>query len=106
MANIKEFCGYRYNPDKNINLGNVMAPPYDTVTDSEIDELYKSNEYNVIRLSKGKAFENDTDADNCYTRAAAYLNQWIKDGILVKEEKPVLYLYEQRVKYNENGRNI
>ncbi len=101
MANIKEFCGYRYNPEKNINLGNVMAPPYDTVTGSEIDDLYKADEYNVIRLSKGKTSDGDSETDNCYTRAAAYLKQWIKDGILVKEEKPVLYLYEQRVKYNE-----
>ena len=55
MANIKAFRGYRYDPEKinNDNLGIVMAPPYDTVSDSEQNNYYSSNEYNIIRISKG-----------------------------------------------------
>lgn len=101
MANIKEFCGYRYNPEKNPRLGSVMAPPYDTVSDSEREDYYTADEHNIIRISKGKSFDTDTDENNCYTRAAENLQKWIKEGILIKEEKPVIYLYEQRVKYNE-----
>lgn len=101
MANIKEFYGYRYNPQKINDLGSVMAPPYDTISDSEREDYYTADEHNIIRISKGKSFDTDTDTDNCYTRAAKNLQDWIDEGILIKEEKPVLYLYEQRVKYNE-----
>lgn len=100
MANIKEFCGYRYNQEKKEKLGVVMAPPYDTVSDDEREDYYNADEHNVIRISKGKELSSDTESENCYTRAAKYLNSWIADDILIKEKEPAIYLYEQRVKYN------
>jgi len=101
MANIKAFKGYRYNTEKVENIGMAMVPPYDTISDEEQKEYYDAHEYNIIRVSKGMVFEGDTEGNNCYTRAAEYLNSWIKENILVREERRVVYLYEQRVKYNE-----
>lgn len=99
MANIKAFCGYRYNPQKIKNLGLVMAPPYDTVSDEERNDYLNADEHNIIRISKGLENPSDNDSNNVYTRAADYLNKWIEEQILVRDEKPALYLYEQRVKY-------
>lgn len=103
MAKITEFCGYRYNPKaiKDENLGLVMTPPYDTISSKEQQEYYNNEEHNIIRVSKGIINEDDTDEDNCYTRAKDYINEWIEKGVLKKEEEPVLYLYEQKVKYHE-----
>ena len=103
MAKIKAFQGYRFNPEKikNNNLGVVMAPPYDTVSESEQENYYSSSEYNIIRISKGLKKDSDTQDNNCYTRANEYLQKWIAEGILVQEPSPGIYLYEQRVKYNE-----
>lgn len=103
MANIKAFKGYRYNVNKieNDNLGVVMAPPYDTISDEEQLRFYDSNPYNIVRISKGKQNDGDNDTDNCYKRASSFLNDWIKNGILIQEEDEVIYLYEQRVKYND-----
>lgn len=99
MANIKAFCGYRYNPQKIKNLGLVMAPPYDTVSDEERNDYFEADEHNIIRISKGIENETDSSENNVYTRAADYLNKWIEERILVRDDKPALYLYEQRVKY-------
>lgn len=99
MANIKAFCGYRYNPEKIENLGRVMAPPYDTVSNEEIADYFSADEHNIIRISKGVETPNDSDTDNVYTRANEYLNKWISEQILVKDDKPAIYLYEQRVNY-------
>ena len=101
MANIKAFCGYRYNPDKIENLGLVMAPPYDTVSDEERIEYCNAEKHNIINISKGIETDSDTETNNVYTRAADYLNKWIEEQVLIKDEKPTLYLYEQRVKYKE-----
>ncbi len=101
MANIKAFHGYRYNTEKIQNIGSAMVPPYDTISDKEQKDYYEAHEHNIIRIAKGMTFDNDTETNNCYTRAADYLNSWIKEDVLVREEKPVVYLYEQRVKYNE-----
>ncbi|MDY3928514.1 MAG: DUF1015 domain-containing protein [Clostridia bacterium] len=103
MAKIKAFRGYRYNPEKidNTNLGVVMAPPYDTVSSSEQNNYYSSDEHNIIRISKGIKNDDDTEENNCYTRAADCLNKWTAEGVLKQEPESAIYLYEQRVKYNE-----
>lgn len=101
MANIKAFKGYRYNTKKVENVGLAMVPPYDTISDDEQKEYYNSHENNMIRISKGMIYEDDDETNNCYTRAAEYLDKWINEDILVREEKNVLYLYEERVEYND-----
>ena len=75
MANIKAFRGYRYNTDKIDNLGSVIS----------------------VRLFSGKKLESDTRQENTFTRAKNYLDKWIEDGILVRDEEPVIYMYEQTI---------
>ena len=99
MANIKAFCGYRYNSEKIENLGLVMAPPYDTVSDEECKEYCNADEHNIIKISKAIETDSDNETNNVYTRAGEYLNKWIEEQILIKDEKPAIYLYEQKVNY-------
>ena len=99
MVNIIPFEGYRFDKEKVGDLGSVMAPPYDTISTAEQEMLYDMSEYNVVRLHKGMRSEEDNEVENCFTRSAAYLQKWIQDGILKKEQKPALYLYQQEVIY-------
>ena len=101
MANIKAFNGYMYNPKKIDDLGMVMSPPYDSLTEENQQELYDRHDYNAIRLSKGKAYETDTASDNPSTRAKEYLEKWIKEDIIKKDAAPAIYLYEQVAEYNK-----
>ena len=61
------------------------------------DALYDKSEYNSVRLFSGKKFESDTREENTFTRAKNYLDKWIEDGILVRDEEPVIYMYEQTI---------
>ena len=97
MANIKAFRGYRYNTDKIDNLGSVISPPYYNMTKEDKDALYDKSEYNSVRLFSGKKLESDTREENTFTRAKNYLDKWIEDGILVRDEEPVIYMYEQTI---------
>ena len=97
MANIKAFRGYRYNTDKIDNLGSVISPPYYNMTKEDKDALYDKSEYNSVRLFSGKKLESDTRQENTFTRAKNYLDKWIEDGILVRDEEPVIYMYEQTI---------
>lgn len=99
MAEIKEFAGYRYNTEKCRDINAVMAAPYNVMPEDEQKMFYEKSQYNIVRVSDGKTEEGDSPENNRYTRAAEYLNQWIAQGILQKEEKPVMYLYEQRSIY-------
>lgn len=97
MANIKAFKGYRYNPEKIDNLGTVVSPPYYNISDKEKAELYDLSEYNSIRLFSGRQMDNDTELNNRFTRASGYLHEWIENDILVRDEKPAIYMYEQTI---------
>ena len=95
LALVLPFCGYRYNTDIYSDLNDVTAPPYDIIPKEEQQALFDKNEHNIIRIDYGPEYSTDTDADNKYTRAGKDLKKWIADNVLVKEDKPAFYIYEQ-----------
>ncbi|MEE9599979.1 MAG: DUF1015 domain-containing protein [Anaerolineales bacterium] len=95
MATIKPFRAIRYNQEKIGNINHVISQPYDRVRYGLQDEYYNLSDYNVTRIIKGREFPDDNETDNVYTRAQGFLNQWLKDGILLREDKPAYYVYHQ-----------
>ena len=100
MANQKPFKGIRYNPKKIDDIASVISQPYDRVRHGLQDKYYALNEYNVTRMIKGKEFESDNSEENVYTRAQAFLSKWLAEGILIREEKPAIYVYHQEFSLN------
>ena len=100
MANIKPFKGYFYNPEKVGDISTVVAPTKYNIGDEEQNVLYEMNEYNAIRLFDGKTMETDNESENKYTRAREYLNEWIRNDILVRDKEEAIYLYEETVELN------
>lgn len=96
MAKIIPFRGLRYDEAKTGGLENVVTPPYDIISHEQQSTYYDKHPNNVIRLEYGAEYETDSECDNRYTRAAAFLRAWIDDGILKFEDKECLYLYEQK----------
>ncbi|MEE9325634.1 MAG: DUF1015 family protein, partial [Dehalococcoidia bacterium] len=90
MAHIRPFRGLRYNPEIVADLSRAICPPYDIIAPQEQRELYDRSPYNIVRVELGLEEEKDTPEDSRYTRAAAFLGRWVKDGILVPEERPAL----------------
>lgn len=95
MANIKPFKGYRYNTEKTGDLKKVVSPPYYNIKPTEKEILYNLSKYNSVRLFSGMNDDKDDETHNRFTRAAEYLKNWINDGILVRDEEPAIYMYEQ-----------
>ena len=95
MATVIPFKGLRYHPAKAENLAEVVTPPYDVIDATAQDRYYTRHPYNIIRLEYGKTYSEDNETDNRYTRATADFNTWLEESVLVPEDKPALYLYEQ-----------
>ncbi len=95
MANIRPFCGMRFNVAKTGDLKLVTTPPYDIISPEEQENFYTRHENSVIRLEYGKEYADDTADNNRYTRAAKDLKAWIDEQVLIFEEKPAIYLYEE-----------
>jgi uncharacterized protein (DUF1015 family) len=93
MAVVKPFHGILYNPGK-VDASSVTAPPYDIVTPTHKDELYRKDPHNIIRIDFGKDNPDDNDTENRYTRAAGFLKEWLSGGILTRDDQPCFYCYE------------
>jgi uncharacterized protein (DUF1015 family) len=100
MPKIIPFKGLRYNPAIVDNLECVVAPPYDIISDSMQDELYRTHPNNIVRLILNKIEDVDTAKNNRYTRAGEFFNSWLKDNILVQDEGKSFYVYSQTYTYN------
>lgn len=92
MADFQPFKGVVYNPDQIDSIADVIAPPYDVISPKEQEAYYQQHPNNVIRLILGKTHPEDSDQDNVYTRSGGYLNQWLDEKILVRDDRPGFYL--------------
>jgi len=94
MAILHPFQGMRYNPNKVKDLRKVVCPPYDVINPQAQERYYHAHENNIIRVELGKENPDDTPTNNRYTRAAAFLKDWIKQGVLERDAEASLYLYK------------
>ncbi|MHC5155330.1 MAG: DUF1015 family protein, partial [Planctomycetota bacterium] len=92
---VKSFRAYRFNKNTVVNPGGCVAPPYDVIDSAMQDELYRRNEYNIVRAIKGRTEAGDSSDNNVYTRAAAYLQEAINSGALTQEDSDSIYAYVQ-----------
>jgi uncharacterized protein (DUF1015 family) len=95
MPDVLPFRGVRYDVARVGTLSDVVAPPYDVIDPALQDRLYRASEYNVIRLELNREEPGDTEAQGRYARAARFLRDWIRQGLLREEDHAALYLYEQ-----------
>ncbi|MBS4006831.1 MAG: DUF1015 domain-containing protein [Clostridium sp.] len=95
MATIVPFRGIRYNQTKAGQLVDLVTPPYDVINSDEQKRYYEKNSYNIIRLEYGESHTSDDSQNNRYTRARSFFTAWLEQHILVHEEQPAIYLYEQ-----------
>jgi uncharacterized protein (DUF1015 family) len=101
MCDVRPFCGLRYNLQRVPDLSSVITPPYDVISHSERLSYYRKSPYNIIRLEYGEEQPGDSADNNKYTRAAAILDAWLKEKILVREEQPALYIIEHTFPYQD-----
>jgi uncharacterized protein (DUF1015 family) len=92
MADVIPFKGILYNTRKIGNLAEVVAPPFDVISEQEQTEFHQRHPQNIIRLTLGTTNESDTPENNRYTRAAQCLNQWLSEGYLSFDKEPAIYL--------------
>jgi uncharacterized protein (DUF1015 family) len=93
--NIIPFKALRFDGPAVSDVGSCISPPYDVIDDKYQQELYEKNEFNVVRIIKGKSFDADNDQENKYTRAAKAFEKWIGSGVLKQDMNEAIYAYVQ-----------
>jgi len=97
MATIRPFRGVRYNPERVGDLSAVVSQPYDRVRHGLQERYYDLSPYNIVRIIKGQERPGDGEANSVYTRARGYYQDWLREGILIREQVPALYVLHQTV---------
>lgn len=88
MAIIKAFNGVRYAKE---NITKEICPPYDVISLNQKEELKKKSQYNMVKLE----LSDSQGTKNKYEQARVLFKEWLSKGVLLKEDKPALYFYEQ-----------
>lgn len=94
MAIVKPFRAFR--PCKGLEA-RVAALPYDVYNREEAKEAVKKEPLSFLGIDRAEtAFADDVDmyADCVYLKAKEMLEERIRNGIFVQDEKPCYYIYE------------
>ena len=73
-------------------IDDLIAPPYDVLSDAEIDELTARDRFNITHVDVPR----EREGANRYERAAATLNSWVDAGVMSYDDNPSFTLYRMR----------
>lgn len=91
MAEIQPLRAWRYNADLGKTIGAFVCPPFDVVSEEQKQALYRQPLNSIhISVPAGKQPEK---------HAAFLLEKWKKEGILVQDNKPCIYVYYQHFSF-------
>ncbi len=94
MAVIRPLHGLRYDTQRIPDLGRVLAPPYDVLSEAERAAHCARDEHNIVRLTLGTEPLQDSPADSRYERAAQDLREWLARGVLITDDRPAIYVLQ------------
>jgi len=90
MAEIKPIRAWRYNESLAKNLESLTSPLFDVVSEKQRKSLYQ-NPLNSIHLSV-------PEGPDAASGARERLKQWKKEGVIVQDKLPAIYVYYQYFK--------
>ena len=96
MTEILPIKAWRYNPQLKPQIEELTSPLFDVVSTKQRESLYKNN-YNSIHLvlPEGKNHAKD---------AKRILDSWKKEGVILQDIIPGIYVYYQRFSIPDKNR--
>lgn len=94
MAIISPFRALRPQPE---HAERLASKPYDVLNSAEAREVAKDNEISFLHITKSEIDlpeDIDIHTDEVYAKAKENLDKLISDGILIREETPLYYIYQ------------
>jgi uncharacterized protein (DUF1015 family) len=89
VPRFEPFQALRYERTSELQL--VCSPPYDVLSDADRSALANKHIHNIVHVDMPVSASG-----NAYEHAASVMNQWIDDGVLVRDETPSYTLYRMQ----------
>ena len=74
------------------DLDDLVAPPYDVLSDADLDELNARDRFNITHVDVPR----ESAGPGRYERAGETLRQWIDAGVMAFDDQPTFTLYRLR----------
>jgi uncharacterized protein (DUF1015 family) len=87
VPRFEPFAAIRYATD---DLASVIAPPYDVLSEADVDALEARSRHNVVRIDVPRGGEDR------YDLAAKTMHGWLDEEILVVDRLPSFTIYRMR----------
>lgn len=95
MAIIHPIRAITYDAKPGVDLLPVIAPPYDVLDEEGKAELLARNDRNIVAIDLPHLPPKTVGPDAAYELAARLLQQWLREGDLIRREIPALFAYQQ-----------
>lgn len=94
VLRLEPLRAWRFVAGKVSTLGAVTSPPYDVLEPALVRRLTESDLHNMVRL----ILPRDPDlGPGRYDEPARRLAGWQRTGVVVQDQRPALYVYEQQL---------
>ena len=87
VARFVPFPAVHYAPD--VDLSAVIAPPYDVLSDADVDSLEARSPHNIVHVDVPR----ERDGEGRYDAAGERFREWLAEGVLVRDDEPSFVLY-------------
>lgn len=91
VPRFEPFRALRYAPAAG-SLDELIAPPYDVLSEADVDELAARDPRNIVHVDVPR----ERDGAGRYEAAAAVLRSWVDDGVMVRDDTESFTLYRMR----------
>ena len=73
------------------NLDEVIAPPYDVLSEADLDQLEARHPHNIVHVDVPR----ERDGEQRYHLAGERLREWLGSGVLAVDDEPSFTLYRR-----------
>ena len=87
MPRFEPFAAIRYATD---DMASVIAPPYDVLSEADVEALEAKSPHNVVRIDVPRGGEDR------YDLAAKTMRAWLDEQVLVIDPEPSFTIYRMR----------
>jgi len=102
MARVRTFRAWRYSRDT-LDITPLTSPPYDVISETQ-REVFAADPLNVVALELPAGPSDPREPKNRYANSRSTWDTWRRDGTLVQDEVPCLYVLEQN--FDSSGRRL
>jgi uncharacterized protein (DUF1015 family) len=100
VPRFEPFPGIRYDRSL-VDIGRVIAPPYDVIDAGYRAELAARDPHNAVLID----LPDEAEGDGRYETSRCLLAEWMADGVLTVDERPAFTVYRMTAT-NDDGVEI